>query len=402
MGSAELLNELLETRVKRGRLTVIYPDGAVREYGDGSGSEPLIVRLKGGSTPSRLAAAPDQALPEQYAQEHLVIEQGSLAALLDLLFRNRALETASRPAQPAGFMERAIEQLTEPKDYGDARGDAVMRYFGKQHAYEAFLGERRMQLSAGYAGDHATTAADLQEAGRRHIAHKLRIAPGQRVLDVGAGWGAFAIWLAKTFDVTVTGYTLGADQLIQARKDVAEAGLQARVLIEPGDFRKAEGLYDRVLAIGSFEHVGAGNYDAYFASVRDRLSPDGVALVHTTGRPGPPRPLNPWAAKHFFRGSHLPSLSEVTPAIERSRLWLTDLEVLRRHGERTIAAWLQTWGEEGAVFMDDYDDVDRRRWLFLLTAAEMAFRYGDLVTFELQLTRSFDTLSITRDYMALS
>lgn len=394
-----MLGARLKDLVRVGRLTVVYPDGEVGEYGEAGAAPAVIVRLSGRATASHLDGSPEQALGEVYAQGDLTVEEGGLAGFLDLLFHNRALAASDHPPAAAGWFEQVSERLAEPKDYGGAKGEAVMRYFGKQAAYEAFLGERRMQLSAGYAPPGRGAAADLQEAGRRHIAEKLRISPGQHVLDLGAGWGVFPIWLAKNFDVRVTGYTLGDDQLIQARRDVEAAGLADRVRIEKGDFRKAEERFDRVLAIGSFEHVGAGNYADYFLRLRERLAPDGVALVHTTGRPGPPRPLNRWVAKHFFPGSHVPSLSEMTTALETSGLWLTDVEILRRHGEKTIAAWRRTLGEDGGTLMDEYDEVDRRRWSFLLAAAEAAFRYGELETFELQLTRGLDTLPITRDYM---
>lgn len=396
-----MLDHLLKDLIKVGRLTVILPDHSTTDYGETSPdrNDDVAVRLEGRQTVWRLGASPQTTLGELYAQGKVTIERGDLDALLNLLYRNLALAAEDRRPLRETWFARELEKWTEPQDYGQSRGNAVMRYFGKEGIYESFLGSKKLQLSAGYVKPGASKSTDYQEAGRRHIAAKLQLKPGQRILDVGAGWGSFGVWLARTFDVSVHGYTLSPEQLLEARRQASEAGVEARVTFEMGDYRKAETRYDRVLAIGSFEHVGAGNYPAYFEHLRNHLEADGVALVHTTGRRSPPQPLNPWVAKHFFPGSHVPALSEIAAAAETSGLWMTDVEVLRFHGAQTLQTWITTLEEDGWHYSQRLDDVEKRRWTFFLKATEMAFKYGELVTYEVQLARHPDVLPMTRDYI---
>jgi cyclopropane-fatty-acyl-phospholipid synthase len=273
-----------------------------------------------------------------------------------------------------------------------------MRHFGRDSLYAALLGDRDPQFSVAYF-DHPYTSIDrAQGAARRHLAAKLNLRPGMRVLDLGCGWGALAIWLARTFDVEVTGYTLAAEQLLPARDAVRKAAMTDKVRIELGDFRAIEGRFDRIIVTGAFEHVGMPQYSDYFQAMEASLAPDGLALLHSTAHCGPPRPMNPWVRKRLFPGSHVPAIDVVLEAAEQAGLWVSDLEILRLHGAETLRLWRENLRDHAWRTLSNREG-DPRAWELFLSAAEMAFRYGDLMTFEAQLIRQVGAAPITRDYI---
>jgi len=263
--------------------------------------------------------------------------------------------------------------------------------------YDLFLDSDR-QYSCGYF----TEGADLEEAQlakKRHLAAKLAIEPGQRVLDVGSGWGGLALYLAKVAHCEVTGVTLSNEQLKISRERAAREGLGRAVGFEFTDYRKVVGRFDRIVSVGMFEHVGVNHYGTYFRKVRDLLSDDGVALIHSIGRSEPPTATNPFIAKYIFPGGYIPALSEMVAAIERAGLVITDLEVLRLHYAETLRAWrkrfLANWDKAAAI----RDETFCRMWEFYLAASEAAFRHQGLVVFQVQLAKRVNALPITRDYM---
>jgi cyclopropane-fatty-acyl-phospholipid synthase len=395
---------LLETRLKRliviGRLTLILPSGRLVEFGDSAPADHLdiVVRLYGAATAFQLGLDPERYLADAYATGRLCLERGSLSDLLELLFVNLA-----RHPRANGWFEHLryffVARFEEAKTPGADRGAAIIRHFNKERLYDAFLGGGDPQFSAGFFDHPYTTVDRAQTAARRHLAAKLRLTPNLQVLDTGCGWGGLAIWLAQTFDVTVTGLTLSHQQLLHAREQVRRNALADRVTIEYGDYRSVRARFDRVVTMGSFEHVGAPQYGDYFRAVSSCLNPAGLALIHSTGRLGPPRALNPWVRRRLFPGSHIPSLSEVSKACQASELRAIDVEIYRLHGAETLRLWRQALSDKAWTGVDD-DGAQQRTWEFFLTASEMAFRYGDLVTFEALLTPAANAPPGTGDRFA--
>ena len=154
---------------------------------------------------------------------------------------------------------------------------------------------------------------DAQLAKKRHLAAKLLTAPGQRVLDIGCGWGGLALYLSEHCDARVTGITLSEKQLAIARDRAAEIGLTNKTRFRLQDYRDVSGKFDRIVSVGMFEHVGPGFYDTFFRRCATLLDDDGVMLLSSIGRSEGPNATNPWIAKYIFPGGYIPALSEVLP-----------------------------------------------------------------------------------------
>ena len=240
---------------------------------------------------------------------------------------------------------------------------------------------------------------EAQRAKCRHIMNKLCLQPGQRVLDIGCGWGGLAFYLAEHADVKVTGLTLSREQLRVAESRARERGLEGRVDFRLQDYREHHGSYDRIVSVGMFEHVGVRHYRDYFDQVRRLLVHDGIALLHTIGRHGAPGTTNPWIEKYIFPGGYNPALSEVTRAIERSGLVSCDIEILRQHYAKTLVLWHQRFHAHRAEIAQRMGERFCRMWEFYLATCEAAFRWRDLVVFQIQLTHRMGAVPITRDYL---
>jgi cyclopropane-fatty-acyl-phospholipid synthase len=265
--------------------------------------------------------------------------------------------------------------------------------------FALFLDSDR-QYSCGYFADPGFTLDEAQAAKMSHIAAKLRLEPGQRLLDIGCGWGGLALHLARTAGVEVLGITLSEEQLKAARESAAAAGLSDRVRFELADWRDVAGPFDRIVSVGMFEHVGPPHYRAFFDRCRDLLAPDGIMLLHTIGRADGPGATDAWLAKYIFPGGYVPALSQIAPAIERSWLWLTDVEIWRLHYARTLECWYERILAASAEIERLYDARFLRMWLFYLAGGIAAFRHDGHVVFQLQLARRRDSVPLTRDYMA--
>jgi cyclopropane-fatty-acyl-phospholipid synthase len=390
-----LLNVLLGRIVERGSLTLVDADGLAHSYGDGS-PPAITARLADRRLERQLVRDPQLALGQAYMYGRFRMERGSIYDFLELILsnlENKPLPGWTRSFDTARYLLRRAQQFNPS---GRARRNVAHHYDIDGAIYDLFL-DSDLQYSCGYF----TEGADLEEAQlakKRHLAAKLAISPGHRVLDIGSGWGGLGLYLAKATDCNVTGVTLSNEQLKLSRERAAREGLSRAVHFELKDYRKLEGRFDRIVSVGMFEHVGVNHYRSYFRKLRDLLTEDGVALVHTIGRADPPAATNPFIAKYIFPGGYIPALSEISAAVERSGLIISDIEVLRLHYAETLRAWrrrfLTNWDKAAAI----RDETFCRMWEFYLAASETAFRYQNLVVFQLQLVRRIKTLPITRDY----
>jgi len=393
-----LLDLLLHRIVRAGDLELIDSRGKPHRYGDGGGA-PVVVRIADKRLERRLLRDPHLALGEGYMNGQLRMERGQVFDLLALLASN----AQQRPApnwttgfDAARFLMRRIMQFNP---IARARRNVARHYDIDGAIYDLFL-DRDRQYSCGYFTDDIAGLDEAQLAKKRHIAAKLALAAGQRVLDIGSGWGGLGIYVAKTARADVTGVTLSREQLSISNQRAAREGLQRSVRFELKDYRKIGGCFDRVVSVGMFEHVGVNHYARYFRKIRQLLAEDGVALVHSIGRSEPPAATNPFIAKYIFPGGYIPALSEMVHAIERSGLIIADIEILRLHYAKTLRAWrerfLANWDKAASI----RDERFCRMWEFYLAGSEAAFRYQGLVVFQVQLVKRIDALPLTRDYMA--
>jgi cyclopropane-fatty-acyl-phospholipid synthase len=391
------LTTLLDRVVKTGALTIVTANGVSHRFGNGDGP-PVTVELGDRRLEWGLALDPNLAAGEAYMNGRLRMREGTIYDLIEVILRNA--EQAPMPGwavslDRARYMTRRIAQYNPARR---SRRNVAHHYDIDSTIYDLFLDERR-QYSCAYFQPSIGDLGRAQAAKLDHIAAKLKLASGMHVLDIGCGWGGLATHLATCEGARVSGITLSVEQLKGAEARSRAENVEGLVDFRLADYRSLEGTYDRIVSVGMFEHVGVNHYGMFYRKVAELLRPDGVALIHFIGRSDRPAATNPFIAKYIFPGGYIPALSEVLPAIERSGLVLTDVEVLRYHYAETLRLWRERfrarWDEACRV----RDERFCRMWEFYLAGSEAAFRYQGLVVFQLQLARRIDSLPITRDYM---
>ncbi|MBR0735608.1 class I SAM-dependent methyltransferase [Bradyrhizobium liaoningense] len=391
-----LLRKFLSQFIRRGSMTVTGASGAKFTVGDGSGL-PVAVRFVTAEAERRVLVNPELGLGEAYMDGEFVVERGTIAdALAILLDQPDLLPQWAKPWWHLRYLTRHLKQFN-PRSR--ARSNVAHHYDLDARLYSLFL-DADKQYSCAYFETPETTLDDAQLAKKRHIAAKLLVGRGRRVLDIGSGWGGLGLYLAEIAGADVTGITLSTEQLQIANARAAEKGLtgSARFLLQ--DYRDIAGPFDRVVSVGMFEHVGARFYDTYFRRCAELLSRDGVMLLHSIGRSQGPDSTNPWIAKYIFPGGYIPALSEVLPAIERAGLLVCDIEILRLHYADTLKAWRERFMARREEAVQLYDERFALMWEFYLAACEMTFRKQHMMNFQIQLTRRQGVVPITRGYIA--
>jgi len=390
------LRAFLGSIIKVGSLTVIWPDRRSEKFG--SGDPHVTIRVDHPRFARRVLRNPPLGVGETYMDGDFSVEDGTIEDLMDLLFLNMGWGHGHWFLETLNWVQKMGKRLFEHNPVYRSKRNVAHHYDLSDDFYDLFLDSRR-QYSCAYfitPDDHLETA---QEQKLRHIASKLLLKPGMRVLDVGCGWGGLAMYLAQTAEVHVTGITLSQEQLKVAQDRACEAGLGGRVEFRLQDYREVQERFDRIVSVGMFEHVGTNHYRRFFAKIRDCLEDDGVALLHSIGRADGPSVTNQWIRKYIFPGGYSPALSEVLPAVERSELYATDIEILRLHYAETLKQWLHRLWARRAEVAEIYDERFCRMWEFYFAASEAVFRRGGHIVFQLQLSRQVDTVPITRDYM---
>ncbi|MBU8536263.1 SAM-dependent methyltransferase [Falsiroseomonas tokyonensis] len=393
-----MLHAMLSRAIRHGRLTVHDPDGRIRHYGDGAGPE-AGMRILTRRAARRLITNPGLSFGESYMNGEIEPLEGRLLDLLELLMVNWA-PGATHPAEQLHALWRlARRRIDQFNPAARARRNVAHHYDLNGRLYALFL-DRDRQYSCAYFPTGQESLEEAQAAKKRHIAAKLRLdRPGLEILDIGCGWGGMALTLARDHGARVTGITLSQEQHAEARRRAEEAGLSDHCRFELMDYRDWTRPVDRIVSVGMFEHVGITTYTAFFRTIRQALRPDGVALVHAIGRSDGPGSTNPWLTKYIFPGGYSPALSEVLPAVERSGLLTTDIEILRLHYALTLREWRRRFAANRDAIQSLYDERFCRMFEFYLAASEASFRQGGLINWQLQLTRRIDTLPLTRDYM---
>ena len=394
-----LFDRLFRTLVRAGPLTVVAADGAVRIYGEPSPEvRPVTIRFTDDETARRIARNPAMGAGEAYMDGRLIVEQGDIRAFLDLIGYNVRWD-ADNPVRTRLWRPQRIAAWLDTWNWERrSRRNVAHHYDLSSQLYDLFLDADR-QYSCAYFEDPGASLDRAQQDKKAHIAAKLALRPGQKVLDIGCGWGGMALYLSRVADVDVLGITLSEEQLRIARERATAAGVGDRVRFELCDYRRVTGRFDRIVSIGMFEHVGPPHYRSFFEKCCDLLTADGVMLLHTIGRADGPGATDPWLAKYIFPGGYVPALSQIMPAVERSFLWVTDIEALRLHYAYTTAAWYERVTAHAAEITTLYDARFFRMWQFYLAGAIAAFRHDGHLVFQLQLTRKRDAVPITRAYI---
>ena len=391
------IEKFLSRAIKRGTLEIVDASGKLHKYGDGAG-KPVRVRFTSADAERNVANNPDLKLGEEYVDQGIRIEQGTLYDFLMVLFEN---VDGVIPPWPV-VMRAAWRYLNRRHDQANtlsrSRHNVHSHYDLDGRLYRLFL-DADMQYSCAYFEDGVVSLDEAQLAKKRHIAAKLDLKPGQRVLDIGSGWGGLGLYIAEHFDVNVTGVTLSDEQFAVSNQRAEERGLSNRVRFLLQDYRALQGSFDRVVSVGMFEHVGPSHYREFFRQLYALLPDEGIAVLHTIAKKNDPGPINPWIERHIFPGAYLPTLSELAPVIEREGLWLTDLENWRLHYARTLSAWNDRFQARRVEASAIYDERFCRMWEFYLQASELGFRLSGLCVFQMQFAKRIDVVPITRDYI---
>ncbi len=392
-----LLNAILSRLITRGRLDVRFPDGVTVTYGTLPGPVAGFALLDRRAVRG-LAVNPGLAFGECYMAGTLVPLGCGIGDVLTLLFLN--LEDGSHPLGALVDRTRSLgRRLAQFNPASRSQRNVAHHYDLNGALYSLFLDEDR-QYSCAYFERGDETLEQAQLAKKRHIARKLLLRPGMEVLDIGCGWGGMAITLAREYGVRVTGITLSEEQLGVARARAAAAGLSGQVQFELVDYRSLDRVFDRIVSVGMFEHVGVNHYATYFGVIRRCLADDGVALLHAIGRSDGPGGTNAWLAKYIFPGGYSPALSEVFAAVERSGLYGTDCEFLRLHYAETLRHWRARFAASRGRVAALYDERFCRMFEFYLAACELTFRHQGHMVFQLQLARRQDVVPMSRGYIA--
>lgn len=393
-----MLDAICKKLIKIGTLKIRDAEGKVHTY-VGSAHPTVSIRLTNKEIERQLLLDPELALGEGYMDGSLKLEEGSLYDLLDLCTQNVPSPYAKHTfSKIFSIFSTLYSYLQQYAPIHRAKHNVEHHYEMKDEFTNLFLDEDK-QYSCAYFRNPADTLEQAQLNKKQHIAKKLLLKPGQRILDIGCGWGGMALYLASLAPVEVVGLTLSKEQYETAVSRAKQAGVSDRVKFYLKDYREEKGTFDRIVSVGMFEHVGLPQYQTFFNQVYNLLTKDGLMLLHSIGTNGTPKPTNRWITKYIFPGGYCPSLSEVLPKVEKSKLFINDIEILRHHYAETLRCWRERFIEHWATAERLYDAQFCRMWEFYLSACEVSFRNRELMVFQMQLTRDTHSVPLTRDYL---
>ncbi|MEW9856218.1 class I SAM-dependent methyltransferase [Novosphingobium sp. M1R2S20] len=401
-----LLDRFLGQVVRRGTLEIARSDGSLTRLGSPEPGFPDVrIRLASAASERSILMDPRLGAAEAFMDGDLLVEHGDIMDLATLIRANGmwdrggSLEAPSRIRRLTNGVAHTVESFNHARR---SKSNVAHHYDIGNALYRLFLDSEHMQYSCAYWPREGMTLEEAQEAKLAHIAAKLALSPGQRVLDIGCGWGGMAIYLAKNTGVNVHGITLSQEQLALARERAEDAGVADRVTFQLIDYRDLaeRGLrYDRIVSVGMFEHVGQPQFERFFRACANMLADDGVMLLHTIGRMGSPGSTDAFTRKYIFPGGYIPALSETVAASEKVRLIATDVETLRLHYARTLRAWYERCVVQRDAIVGMFDERFYRMWTFYLAGATAAFESGGLCNYQIQYARSRHALPLSRDYI---
>ena len=395
-----LIDKYITELINEGQLTLINAGLKTKHFGKAGASPNLTVRFTDRKVGLQIARNPPLGFGEAYMDGRVQIEGGSLLDLLEITVGSKRWE--DRAVGQSRFSREALGELIARFRRNPAtksRRNVAHHYDLSDDLYDLFL-DRDRQYSCAYYTDPDNNLEQAQADKKAHIAAKLDLRPGQRVLDIGCGWGGMAIYLNRVAGVEVLGITLSEEQLKVARRQAEAAGVADKVKFDLIDYRSLTGTFDRIVSVGMFEHVGAAHYDEFFAKCRALLKMDGVMLLHTIGLFGMPGSPDPFTEKWIFPGHHLPSLSQTLASSEKVRLIASDVETLRLHYAYTLREWLRRCQVHREKIVALYDERFFRMWEFYLAGGIVMFERGAACNYQIQYVRDRRALPITRDYIA--
>ncbi len=396
MWSAILITSL-ETFIVQGNITVKFVDGNIKQIGQ-RGRASVVISLLEKDLPKKLILNPELALGEAYTNGTLAIENDDLFGLLKILALNAKKQQNHWLSKLVKLRQNAFRRFFQRNKISGAKLNVAHHYDLSPELYEMFL-DKDLNYSCAYFLSDKNTLVEAQKNKKHHIAKKLMLKPNINVLDIGCGWGGMSLTLAREYEANVLGITLSKEQKLVCEQRALEEGLSHKVKFELMDYREDVGKFDRIVSIGMFEHVGIPNYNRFWREVFQKLSDDGIGLIHTIGRATPPGGTNPWINKYIFPGGYIPAMSEVMGNVEQNDLYVTDVEVLRLHYAKTLKRWYENFRNNEREIKKIYDEKFCRMWKYYLIASEISFRYYQYVVFQFQISKKIESLPLSRTYI---
>ena len=394
MQLASFLNKL----IKDDGFILIDANSIKYIIGNPKKEKPIILRLLDKKLHYKLLFYPDLYFGEAYADGTLKIENGSLTDFLEITAKNIGRNKINIFAKLLNSLRGTYRYLTNFNFVKKSKTNVTHHYDISDELYDLFLDSKR-QYSCAYFKNETDSLENAQNNKIEHIIKKLNLQPNQKILDIGSGWGSLAIEIAKKSQCEVTGITLSENQYNYSVNKAKELNLENQVSFKLIDYRELNEKFDKIVSVGMFEHVGRKFYKTFFNQISKLLNDDGLALIHTIGSFNQPRNPQPWVTKYIFPGGYTPSMSEVIGPIEKSGLIVSDVEVLRMHYSHTLRNWKERFLKNKSKVLAMFDENFFRMWEFYLTSCEMAFKWGDQVVFQFQLTKDLKSVPTTRDYI---
>ena len=396
-----LLQSILSRMIKFGTLKIINANGRIYKFSGQSNNlipKEVCVQFHDNLFASFLALSPSMALGKGYMDNRISVKDGTIYDFLQIL----AINVENDNYHWLHLFFRSLDKLRKRFQQFNIRQksqkNVAHHYDLSGELYKLFLDEDR-QYSCAYFTDRTNCLNTAQIHKKDHIAAKLLLNKNSKVLDIGSGWGGMGIYIARKFGANVRGITLSEEQLKESNLRAVAGNLDSLVEFDLLDYRMIDDQFDRIVSIGMFEHVGINHFNQFFKKIYDSLTSDGIALIHTIGRTGSPSVTDPWIRKYIFPGGYIPSLSEITPAIEKSGLIVTDIEFLGQHYAETLKHWQQCFHSNRAKVKQIYDENFCRMWEYYLACSEISFRHLDSTVFQIQLVKERYNIPMTRDYI---
>ncbi|MBD1171989.1 class I SAM-dependent methyltransferase [Pelagibacterales bacterium SAG-MED05] len=400
-----ILARVFSNIYKEGGIILIDSKGQKYICGNPRTDNPVTVKLLKENLIWKLVLDPELEFPEAYMRGEIIIENASLKEFLMDLVKNlgrREVNSASYISKRIYQLRRFLSNFNLP---GKSRKNVEHHYdIGGdkgEKLYDIFLDRDHRLYSCAYWKEDTKTLEEAQKNKINHIVKKLDIKQGQKILEVGCGWGGMAFEIAKQKGCEVLGISLSKNQINYCKKKARELGLDNQVNFELADYREIHGQYDRIYSVGMFEHVGKKFYKVFFESMNKLLKDDGIFLLHTIGVVDKPSPPNKFINKYIFPGGVCPSFSQIIEPIEKTGLIVSDTETLIRHYDKTLESWLERFLSKRKEVKDLFDDKFVKMWEFYFASCAAAFRYKDLAVFQLQIVKNFQSAHRTRDYIYL-
>ena len=347
-----------------------------------------------------IVRSPELSFGELYMNKELKIKKGNLEDLMKFLMLNYNSWQSTNFGKIRKYLNDLKNFFSTFNPIKKAKRNAAHHYDLNDDLFESFLDKRR-QYSCGFFYSKNESLEDAQINKVSRLVAKLQINKGNTVLDIGCGWGGLGLSIYNCNPSTrITGITLSEKQHIYFNQLIKKNKLTGKVECLLKDYRELDNEYDRIVSVGMLEHVGHHNFEKFFQFNENHLKPKGVAVIHSIGRYGLPAHTNPWLEKYIFPGGYLPTFSQMTHAIEKTSLKITDIEVMRLHYAETLKKWREKFFKNKSFLPKTYDEKFSRMWEFYLLASEYFFRSGGGMVFQFQLAKDQEVVPLDRKYIS--